>query len=359
MNLVASQKLLSGALGIGVGLLLGAVLMLMQGYNPLTTYGALFDYSLGGLYPIATTLRTAVPLILTGLSASVAFASGPVNLGQPGQLVMGALAATVVGLYVDLPAVLMVPLLLTAALAGGAAWSGVAALLRLRFGMSEFITTLMLNMIADAFVLWVITGPSGPLHERGANSPMTPPIAPSGWMPEFGRFNTSVVVMLLAFGAIWFVYNRWTAGYEWRITGQNALFARLGGVQINKNYLAVMLVTGALAGLAGGLVLMGGPHRFLRGLGANYAWDGVMIAVVANNGLIGTLLYGLFFAALQSGALGMELITAVPSEFILVLQAVIVLVGVAGRVLVELWNQRQSARRLVRRPQVQEQVQEA
>ena len=180
MNLAASQKFLSGILGIAAGLLLGALLMLLQGYNPISTYSALFAYSLGGFSPLATTLRNSVPLILTGLSASVAFASGPVNLGQPGQLVMGALAATVVGLYVDLPAVMMLPLLLAAALAGGAAWSGVAALLRLRFGMSEFITTLMLNMIADAFVLWTITGPSGPLHERGANSPMTSPIAPGG-----------------------------------------------------------------------------------------------------------------------------------------------------------------------------------
>lgn len=342
---MTNQKFLSGALGIGVGLLLGAILMLLQGYNPLTTYGALFDYSLGGLYPLATTLRTAVPLILTGLSASVAFAAGPVNLGQPGQLVMGALAATVVGLYVDLPAGLMVPLLLAAALAGGAAWSGLAALLRLRFGMNEFITTLMLNMIADGFTLWAITYP---LREVGANSTMTPLIAKGGWLPEIGDFSTSIIVTVLAFGVIWFVYNHWTAGYEWRMTGQNALFARLGGVNIDKNYLTVMLVTGALAGLAGGLVLMGGPHRFLKGLGANYAWDGVMIAVVANNGLVGTVLYGLFFAALQSGALGMELITAVPSEFILVLQAVIVLVGVAGRVIIELWKQRRRTWQLVR-----------
>lgn len=346
MNRLANQQFLNGVLGIAVGLLLGALLMLFQGYNPLITYGALFTYSLGGLAPVTTTLRNSVPLILTGLSASVAFASGPVNLGQPGQLVMGALVATVVGLTVNLPAPLMLPLLLAAALAGGAAWSGVAAILRLRFGMSEFITTLMLNMIADSFVLWVITGPNGPLHETGANSPMTPPIARSGWMPEIGRFNTSVIVMLLAFGVIWLVYNRWTMGYEWRMMGQNSLFARLGGVEISRNYLAIMLTTGALAGLAGGLLLMGGPHRFIKGLGANYAWDGVMIAVVANNGLTGTLLYGLFFAALQSGALGMELITAVPSEFILVLQAVIVLVGVAGRVLIDLWSQRRQAQRI-------------
>jgi simple sugar transport system permease protein len=92
-----------------------------------------------------------------------------------------------------------------------------------------------------------------------------------------------------------------------------------------------MLLTGALAGLAGGLVMMSGPHRFIKGLGANYAWDGVMIAMVANSGVILTLLFGFFFGVLQTGSLGMELITAVPSELIDVLQAVIVLIVVAGR----------------------------
>lgn len=336
------RNLLSGVLGIGVALLLGALIMGLQGYDPLATYGALFSFSLFGLYPLATTLNMAVPLILTGLSASVAFAAGPVNLGQPGQLLMGALLATMVGLAVDLPAILMIPLLLLAALMGGALWAGLAALLRLWFNMSEFITTLMLNMIADFLTLWAITQP---LADPAAFSPMTPAISANGWLPEFGPLNSSVIIMLLAFGVIWFVYNHWTAGYEWRMTGQNALFARLGGCAINRNYLAVMLVTGALAGLAGGLVMMAGPHRFLRGLGANYAWDGVMIAVVANNGLTGTLLYGSFFAALQSGALGMELITAVPSEFIQVLQAVIVLVGVAARVYLEVVRDRWQTRR--------------
>jgi simple sugar transport system permease protein len=109
-----------------------------------------------------------------------------------------------------------------------------------------------------------------------------------------------------------------------------------------------MLTTGALAGLAGGLVVMAGPHRFLKGLGANYAWDGVMIAVVANNSLPGTVLYGLFFSALQTGALGMELITAVPSEFIQVLQAVTVLVVVAGRGRLSAWLDAWAARRRTR-----------
>lgn len=339
------KKLISGVSGIIVAMLLGAVIMLLQGYHPLETYGALFNYSLGGIFPFTTTLKNSVPLILTGLSASVAFASGPVNLGQPGQLLIGALFATVGGLYLDLPPVLMVPTLILLAMIGGALWSGIAALFKRLFNMDEFITTLMLNMIADFLTYWAI---SYPFMDATAFSPMTPQISPNGFLPEFGEFNTNIIVMLLAFAVIWFVFTRWTAGYEWRISGQNSIFARLGGCDIDKNYVTVMLVTGALAGLAGGLVVMAGPHRFLKGIGANYAWDGVMIAMVANNGLIGTVLYGLFFASLQTGALGMELITAVPSEFIQVLQAVIVLVIVAGRGYLDIFMDKLEARRKTR-----------
>ena len=105
------QKILNAVIGIVVALFLGAILLLLQGYDPLATYEALFRYSLFGYYPFATTLRNAVPLVLPGLSAAIAFASGVVNLGQPGQLVMGALFATVGGLYLDLPPALMIPTL--------------------------------------------------------------------------------------------------------------------------------------------------------------------------------------------------------------------------------------------------------
>ncbi len=339
------MKFVNGVVGILVALLIGAGIMLVQGFNPIATYGALFNYSLGGLYPLASTLRNSVPLILTGLSASVAFASGPVNLGQPGQFLIGALFATVGGLYLHLPAVLMIPVLIILAMIGGALWSGIAGLMRRWFSMDEFITTLMLNIIADLFTYWAI---SYPFFDQTAYSPMTPQIDKAGWLPEFGDFNTNVIVMVLAFAAAWFIISRMTAGYEWRLTGQNSIFARLGGCKIDKNYMTVMLFTGALAGLAGGLIVMAGPHRFIKDIGANYAWDGVMIAMVANNGLIGTLLYGLFFSSLQSGSLGMELITAVPSEFISVLQAVIVLVIVAGRGTLEILLDRSLVKRKAR-----------
>ncbi len=336
------RKILVNLAGVLIAMLLGAVTMIIQGYNPLETYGALFNYSLGNGYSIATTLRNSVPLILTGLSAAIAFASGPVNLGQPGQLVMGAILVTLGGLYVDLPPVLMIPFLLLLAMIGGMLWSGLAALMKGLFNMSEFITTLMLNFVADYFTYWIIMYP---LFESGANFPQTPLITKNGWMPEIGNFNTNVVVMLIAFAIVWFIFNRTTSGYEWRIAGQNSLFARLGGVKVDKNYYLVMLLTGALAGLAGGLIIMSGPHRFIKGLGANYAWDGIMVAMVANNGIIATLLYGIFFGILQTGSLGMELITAVPSELITVLQAVILLIVVAGRGYFEILFAKFAARR--------------
>jgi simple sugar transport system permease protein len=322
------RRFLNAALGIVIALGIGALIMLAQGYNPLASYAALFEFALGSPYALATTLKNAAPLVLTGLSAAIAFASGPVNLGQPGQLLMGALAATVGGLYLDLPPFLMIPTLALLALFGGAAWAGVAALLRRLFDMSEFIVTLMLNIIADYFTIWAITYP---LKDAAAYSPTTPPIAQTAWLPEFGDWNSVVLWMLVVVAVMWFVLHRTRAGYEWRIGGQNSLFARLGGCRVDRNFVVVMLLTGALAGLAGGLLVMGGPHRFVKGLGANYAWDGVMIAIVANNSLPGVLFYGLFFSAIQTGALGMELITEVPSEIALVLQGVLVLVIVASR----------------------------
>ncbi len=318
-------------LGVVAALALGAGVMALQGYDPVAVYRALFDYALGGSQPgrsLGNTLFRAIPLVLTGLSASLAFQAGAVNLGQPGQLLWGALFAVVGGIYLPLPAPILPLALIALAMLGGALWSALAATLRTRAGMNEFIVTLMLNSVAEKVTLWAI---SYPLQDQSASTPMTPPIAAAGQLPDVGSINVGVAVLLVVFLACWALSARGRLGYEWRLTGQNSLFTRLGGVPINVNFNRVMWLSGALAGLAGGLIVMGESERFIRGLGGNFAWDGIMVAVIANNGMLATLGYGLFFAALQTGALGMELITALPSEFIQVLQALTVLLVVAGR----------------------------
>jgi general nucleoside transport system permease protein len=315
--------------GLLVAFGIGALVAEALGYRAWSTYSALARYSIGSTDKLAITLNNAVPLVLTALSASIAFASGPVNLGQPGQLLMGALSSVFVGLHVSLPSVIQIPLLLIAGAFGGALWSLLAALTRHRFGMNEFIVTLMLNEIARLFTDWAI---SRPMQDRSAGSVTTKPISSRGYLPLIGgKLNLSVLLGVCVVLLCILIFYRSVIGYEWRMAGKAPLFARLGGVPVDRNFTKVMALSGALSGVAGAVLLMAGPHKFVKGLGGNYGWDGVMIAVVAANGLLACALYGILFSALQTGAIGMQIRTNIPSEFAQILQAVIVLIGVAAR----------------------------
>ncbi len=323
------KDLLIALAGVLCAFLAGMAILAAQGYDAPRGFMALIEYSLMSEMSFGGTLQRAAPLILTGLSATVAFGSNAVNLGQLGQVLIGAMAVTTVGLHVDLPAPLMLPLLLaTAAIAGGL-WCGIAAWLRNRFNMNEFISTLMLNFLAEYFTLWMVRGPVKMIN---ANTPMSPPIADGGHLPALGSISSSILVALVALGGIYLLWNRSRVGYEMRMMGLNPVFTRIGGCHNRENFTRAMLISGALAGLAGGLLIMGGiQHQFLIGIGGTYGWDGVMLAIIANCHVLATSLYALLFAVLQNGALGMELETRVPSEFIMVFQAIIVLFVVASR----------------------------
>jgi general nucleoside transport system permease protein len=314
--------------GLVVALGIGALLAGLLGYPVFDGFSALIKYSIGSKPKLANTLANAVPLVLCGLSAAIAFASGPVNLGQPGQVVMGALFAVCGGLWFNFPSIIQVPLLLGLSMLGGALWALLAAFAKRRLGMDEFIVTLMLNEIGLLLTDWAI---SSPLRDPNAGSVTTRTISSRGFLPKFGAWQSSVLVMLTALVITWIVVHRLVLGYEWRMAGQAPLFARLGGVEVGRNFTAAMAYTGGLAGLAGGVLLMAGPHKFGKGIGGNYGWDGVMIAVVAVNALLGVALYGLLFSALQTGSIGMEILSDIPQEFVQILQASIVLVTVAAR----------------------------
>ncbi len=319
----------------------------LLGYPAIDAYSSLAHYSVGSFGKVALTLNNAVPLLLTASSAAIAFASGPVNLGQPGQVLMGMLGTVFVGLHLNLPSGVQVPILLGVGALAGGLWSLVAAGARHRFGMDEFIVTLMLNEIARLFCDWAI---SRPLQDPAAGSVSTKVISSRGFLPIVaGKLNASVpigfaVVLLCAL-----MFYRSLPGYEWRMAGKAPLFARLGGVPVDRNFFAVMFLSGGLSGLAGSILLLAGPHKFVKGLSGSYGWDGVMIAVVAANGLLACVLYGLLFSGLQTGAIGMQIRTDVPSEFSQILQAAIVLIGVAARGTVGATIQSVRARTIARR----------
>ena len=322
--MIVDRSWRTAVIGVVASLSLGALLAVVLGYPVIDLFSALWRSSMTKPGKFEATLANGVPLLLTALSAAIAFAAGPVNLGQPGQVLMGALFATFVGLHLHAPAVVQVPVLLACAGLGGSLWAGIAALTKRRFGMDEFIVTLMLNEIGRLFCDWAI---SSPLQDPTAGSVTTEAVVRSGWITRSGSIGFGVVAAAICA----LVVHRFIVGYEWRMMGQAPMFARLGGVDNSTNTTSVMLFTGALAGFAGGILLLAGPHRFIKGLGGNYGWDGVMIAVVAVNAVLGCVLYALLFSALQTGSIGMELAADVPSEYVQILQAIVVLVTVAVR----------------------------
>lgn len=314
-----------------------AILIKLQKNSPIETYKALYTYGLGSWFSFSSTLNTATPLIFTGISAAIAFASGVVNLGQHGQLLMGAIATAILGVYLNVPGSIGIPILVIIGGLVGALWAGIAALLKRFYRMDEFISTLMLNFISEYFTIYLATYP---FLDRKAYVPSTKLIKRIYFMPDLNGLNFAFFVAIFIVLISYWYMRKARRGYEFRMMGYNLNFARIGGCSVEANTTFVLIFTGFLSGLAGSLLILGGTqHRFMKGIGANFGWDGVMIAIIANNNIIETLFYGLFFGVLKNGAIGMEFETAVPSEFILFLEAVIVLAVVGTRSAIEYYTQ--------------------
>lgn len=338
-----------GLTGLVFALGVGALALLVRGQSPIEVYRVMLRYAVGSWYDVSTTLNNSLPLVLTGLAAAVGFGSGVVNLGQQGQLLLGALATALVGIYVPLPAGVAPVAAFAVAIAAGGAWAGLASWMRRALGMDEFITTLMLNFVALYGTGYLVTYP---FMDPEAYMPMTVPIRQEYWLPKLSpgsELDAGVLVAAAAVILIWVLARYTPLGYEWRIMGLNALAARLGGVPVNRNVSLALWVGGALSGLAGALLVMGGvQHRFVDNMAANYAWDGIMVAIIGQNGVIATTLYALFFGALATGSLGMEFEVGVPSEFSMVIQALIVMFAVAFPTLLERFIDYAARRRLER-----------
>lgn len=325
MKLTIFQTLIS----IVFAFLVGGIFILLHHSSPMEVYKALYDYGLGSWFSFSNTLNASFPLILTGLSASIAFMSGVVNLGQHGQFLWGALVCAVLGVYLKLPGWFGITVLAVLGGFAGAAWAGLAAFFKKRYRMDEFISTLMLNFLAEYTTLYLATYP---FLDPRAYVPSTRLIRREYFMASVFDVNSAFFVALFMVFLCWFFVWRTWRGYETRMMGHNKLFATVGGCDVETNTTLVLLLSGFLSGLAGALLILGGTqHRFMKGVGANFGWDGVMIAIMASNQIFQTLFYALFIGFLKNGAVGMEFETSVPSEFVLFLQAVIVLTLVGTR----------------------------
>jgi ABC-type uncharacterized transport system permease subunit len=316
-------------IAIGGAIVIGAVLMLLSGHNPLDAYWAMLLGAMAGpnLANLASTIARGAPIVGMGIAAAIAFRAGYPNLGGEGQMVLGALTAALVGLYVPLPPPLLLPLVMLAAMLAGGLWSWFPAWAQFRVGVPILISTLLLNYPASYFASYMVTHvvrdvPSGMTQTYMLADDLHFIKLMPGTQLHAGIFITLGVVL-----ATWFVMDRTVIGYRLRLMGLNAQFTRYGGVNMNRMGYGIMFASGAVAGLVGAIEVLGVNYRYIDGAlqSPQYAWVGLMSALLVNSSPLGVLLAGLFFSAVQTGGFGMERATDVPRELARVLQALIIL----------------------------------
>lgn len=289
-------------------------------------YRALLVGSVGSLDAISETLFAATPLILAGLAVAVGFQAGLFNIGVNGQMHIGGLAALWVGFTFAIPAVFHVPIVLAAAIAGGALWAALAGFLKARTGAHEVITTIMLNFIALFLVDYLLK--SSLFQAPGRNDPISQPANPSAeFVTLFGdyRLNIGFIFALMAVGVVWWLMYRTTIGFEFRAVGYNPSGGRYAGMNVAWVYVSVMAVSGALAGIAGANQVVGlEPYRGISNFAGNIGFDAIALALLGRSHPVGVLFAGLLFGGLRAGGREMQGAAGIPIDLVLVLQALII-----------------------------------
>ena len=336
------------------GIIFAVVLLNLAGFTPVlrasldiayTAYYSLFEGSVGNfndiraafingdieliteaINPLSESLVAATPYIFGALSVAIALRCGIFNIGTEGQIYIGALAATIVGVYLKgLPAFLHITLSMIAGALAGAFWAGIPAILKTRFGSNEVINTIMLNYIAFKFVEWMLLGP---IHRPDSPEPFSSYIEASAELPRFlpypNRFHFGFFIAIgVAVFMFWFLFKT-PAGLEIRLVGRNPNASKYAGINIKNKYILAFLISGAMAGLAGTNEILGVNHYLSGTISPGYGFDSISLSILGNNHPIGVIFTSLMFGFLRNGSTRMQNLARVPIEIITIIQALII-----------------------------------
>ncbi|MBX3279142.1 MAG: ABC transporter permease [Acidobacteria bacterium] len=339
-------ELIFPLLAVVAAFLIGAVVVLAIGDNPIEVYRILltsafsFHDALGNFTfdNWGYTLFYATPLIFTGLAVALAFKCGLLNIGAEGQLYVGAFAAAWVGItFTWLPGIMLIPVAMIAAMAAGAGWGAIPGYLKAKFGSHEVINTIMLNFIAVGILSYLTQR-----HYKVAGDPImqTVEIAEHGQIARLHSFlspfgidfpqriplNFAFILALLACVAFYFFLWRTKWGYEIRAVGSSQSAAEYGGINVRNQIILAMAISGAIAGMVGINEVLGYRYRYYHDFSANYGFTGIAVALLGRNHPVGIVLAAILFGALIRGGLFVDIFTDhVSKDLVQVLQAVIIL----------------------------------
>ncbi len=344
---ILKKPIASTLIAVLFGFLVAAIVLAVAGYNPWQAFGALFNGIFSKPKYISNVIIKATPIILTGLSVAFAFSTGLFNIGAEGQYIAGTIAAVCVGVKLDLPAIIQVPVVVLAGMLGGALFGGIVGYLKAKFGIHEVITSIMLNWIGlylsnfivntDAYHLPNSTS-SYPVNESSytmllpnwkTSEAGMAALKPNKWLYEMmlkTDVNFGILVAIIMAVLIAVLLNRTSKGYELRAVGFNRDAAEFAGINVGLNITQAMLIAGALAGLAGALAITGtAPHK-ISTLAAfeNNGFNGLSVALIAGSSPIGCVFAGLLFGGLLYGGQSVQQAVGAPSEIINIMIGTIV-----------------------------------
>lgn len=328
-------NILVPVVSIIVGLLVGAVVMLVSGYDPILGYTALWNGIFGDSYSIGNTIRQITPYILAGLAVAFAFRTGLFNIGVEGQLLMGWLAAAWVGYAVELPRIIHLPLAIIAAAVAGGVWAFLVGFLKARLNVHEVISSIMLNYTA----LYITNAIIKSLSDGGfkTETVLASATLRAQWLRDLtdnSSLHLGIIIALLMVIVMWFLLEKTTRGYELKAVGFNQNAAEYAGMSVKKNIILAMTISGMFAGLAGAMEALGTfQNASIKAGFTGVGFDGIAVALLGANTPLGVVFGATLFGSLKYGALNMPNAAGIPEEMVSIIIALIIFFVACGYVI--------------------------
>lgn len=316
-----------------IALIIGGILMMATGFNPIEGYGAMLKGAVGNERFIGNTIEKALTLCLLGLATALGARGGLFNVGGEGQLFFGALTATMIGLWFsNLPPFLVVIIACVCAVAVGGFYAWIPAMLKVKLGVSEVITTIMLNTVAIKVCTYLVNGPW--------SSPSKQITKGTDYLDETIRFTKLITGSNLTTGLfggivvaflIWYIMKKTTLGLQMQVTGENARFARFSGLPSDKIAIGAMVASGAVCGFVGMILIFGYQGHMTEMVSNQFYFDGLLVAMIMNYNPIGIIIMSFFFAILSTGATMMDMMLGISSQLYDIIFSIIIFLMAAEK----------------------------
>lgn len=324
---------LTPIISVLLALLIGAIIILCLGKNPIEGYALLFSGSLGSPQKIASSLVSACPLIFTSLCAVFAYRCGVFNLGGEGQFIMGGVAAVTVALTTGVTGIPGIILCTVAGALAGGVWGMLPGIMKITRGLNEMITSIMLNYVATLFMGYIFT-----TVFRDGGNPQTLSVDESLMLtkiPGF-RIHMGVIVAIVVALVVAYVIGKTSFGFKIRAVGLNPVAAKVNGFPVKLLVILSFVISGAIAGCGGAVELLGKQYRLMDGFGSGFGFDGVAIALIGQLNPLASLFVAIFFGILTTGASSMQVGIMVPTAIVEIIRGLIIIFSVAGVAMLKL-----------------------